>query len=82
MWDYLVSLKTFVMLFSAFFVIEHCCILCMLFSDVRGQQKEVSMFLQLWELGLLVLLISAAASKGPDRGSTATLVVRDLCGAL
>lgn len=26
MWDYLVSLKTFVMLFSAFFVIEHCCI--------------------------------------------------------
>lgn len=54
----------------------------MLFLDVRGQQKEVSMFLQLWELGLLVLLISASTSKGPDRGGTATLVVRDLCGAL
>lgn len=81
-WDYLFSLKTFVKLSSTFFVIERCCIFCMLFSDVCGQQKEVSMFLQLWKLGLLVLLISTATSKGPDCGGTATLVVRDLCSAL
>lgn len=51
-----------------------------LVTDVHGQQKEASSFHRYWKL--LVLVIPATASQGAYCGGAATLVVRDLFGAL
>lgn len=56
------------------------CILLLL--DDYGQQKEASGLLKLWELGVLVLLVSAATGQGPDSGGAAAPVVRDPSCAL
>lgn len=57
-------------------------LLCCLFSDPHGQQKEVNWLFQLWELSLSVLSISTAAGEGADHRGTAPLVDQHLLRAL